>query len=913
MKEPACQLLLHTNGNATTPKRPLKTLLPLFTKRNDEGRNASVSSSSDTITSISSSSTVCNNDSSCFTSNNPIIRAKQPVAIPEYSTLRKLLLKFQRKPKHRKDILKVEVALWFRTNSNEVYFQESQDAAEESAYSFWGLKDVAKENKRLDAGRSILLKWWRLLLHGASKIAQDEKSLYFEFILEIMARNEFLEFDFVGPFHHAEWLHFQERPAIKEYRRLLVESLKVATDKLNQKSIYANFVSFSAKVLAICYFKVPGVAISLLQPLGVALKCMKSLQKEMINAESQEYQQQQQRLRSGIQHIFPSFLHKMATSDKRSYQDCLVNSADYSELPLSTPGNWKRRWESDDSELFFSFYRHYHVILSTYIKARYPDLSRFRIHRRNLILTVCPGYMCLASYFASKLHLLTQRQICSVTNGGIGINSSSSGTNFVPSTLSAMDSVQLINEPDDCKPAFISVVGKPTPLAVATKRYAECMTWNTIAADPNGLYNDMVNIWLRTVIKKTVLTSAEQVFCLIDLLEQTVLEVQKFPVELACFPVDRPFILYTLNVVLSQCDHAITLLRALSFIYAHFQFLTAQPGLLDMLCNRILMNTFILERLLLHWGKNVRIFFLRCLVWRVGRVWSTEDILWNTDLSNKTKENDVSKRHNVCNGHQCWLRWSSNNSALENTQVDKQCELEIHIKLETLMASFYKHYFSIQDKQESQPPNPTILEEPMTHFTSNLVLLPPCHASNFVKTQLKKSNPGRSLYQKATSFKFLALKKKSLTIKFDKKDLSKLFHNTNGSIATETSTFLEDGDTDEDFCNTDAIYKEEAIVSREIYTTTKECSAPSSNGPLSSQQEESDQDTSQSAFLSSIIHSWRYDHTKQVYAKEAVVELRKVVEEYYIWLENTRGTSAESASMTPKLFLGWPKNWSFST
>ncbi|CEP11861.1 hypothetical protein [Parasitella parasitica] len=862
---------------------------------NEKGHdnNTSVSSSSDTITSISSSSTVCNNNSSCLTSNKPVIRAKEPVAIPEYSTLRKL----------------------FSKNSNKIYFEESQDATKESAYSFWGLKDASKENKRLDAGRSILLKWWRLLLSSTAKITQDEKSLYFEFILEIMARNEFLEFDFVGPFHYAEWFQFQEQPMIKEYRRLLVESLKVAIDKLNQKSIYSNFVSFSAKVLAICYFKVPGVSVSLLQPLGVALNGMKSLQKEMMNAASQDSQQQQQQqhLRSEIQYIFPSFLHRMMASDRKSYQDCLVHDADFSELPLSKAGNWKRRWESDDSELFFSFYRHYHAILGTFMKARYSDMSQFRLHRRNLILTVCPGYMCMASYFASKLHLLTQREICSVTNGGVGTNTSNiSNTAFMPSTLSPMDNVQLINEPttSDSKSEFNSVVGKPRPLVMATKRYAECMAWNTIVADPDGLYNDMVNVWLRAVIKRTVLTSAEQVFCLIDLLEQTLLELQKFPVELSYFPVDRPFILYTLNVVLSQCDHTIALLRALSFIYAHFQFLTAEASLLDMLCNRILMNTFILERLLLHWGKNVRVFFLRCLVWRVGRVWSTEDILWSTDMSSMVRENGSSRsrNHNVCNGNQCWLRWSSNNPKFENTQVDTQYELEIHIKLETLMASFYKHFFGIQDRQESQPPNPTVLEEPIMHFTSNLILLPPCHASNVAKTQSKKSNTECSIHQKSANFKFLALKKKNLSIRFDRKEFSKLFNNTNAGMAqqleAENLVFSEDGDTDEALCNT--IYKQETFISREIYATTNESSASSI------QQEKSDQDTSQSAFLSSIINSWRYDHTKQVYAKMAIVELRKVVEEYYIWLENTRGTSAELASITPKLFLGWPKNWSFS-
>lgn len=78
-----------------TKKHHLLSLLPSFTKKKDDGNNVSVSSSSTTITSISSSSTIynkstCNNISVL---QKPIIRAKHPITIPDYSNLRKLFLK----------------------------------------------------------------------------------------------------------------------------------------------------------------------------------------------------------------------------------------------------------------------------------------------------------------------------------------------------------------------------------------------------------------------------------------------------------------------------------------------------------------------------------------------------------------------------------------------------------------------------------------------------------------------------------------------------------------------------------------------------------------------------------------------------------------------------------------------------
>lgn len=326
--------------------------------------------------------------------------------------------------------------------------------------------------------------------------------------------------DFLGPSQYTAWLQYQEHALVRDYRRLLVASLRLAIEKLNQKAIYSNMIAFSAKTLAICYFKIPGVAVSLLRALDSPLKMIHSVHKEMTaHCQQQHRQQQQHMFESDIQYVFPLFLHATMTSDKKAYQHCLLDdSMEDRELPLKRSGNWIRRWTSDDSELFFLFYRYYHTVLKTYMTARYPNLSQLRLYQRNLLLSVSPGYLCLASYFASKLHLLTQREICSVTNGGVGTSNNSKSNSFTASTLSPTDNIQLINEPaatehGNTSMLISSIIGKPKPLVMATRRYTECMAWNTVAADPDGLFHDMANVWLRAVIKKTVLTNPEQVFC----------------------------------------------------------------------------------------------------------------------------------------------------------------------------------------------------------------------------------------------------------------------------------------------------------------------------------------------------------------------------------------------------------------
>jgi hypothetical protein len=138
-----------------------------------------------------------------------------------------------------------------------------------------------------------------------------------------------------------------------------------------------------------------------------------------------------------------------------------------------------------------------------------------------------PGYMYFASFFAGKVDSLINREIHSVTtvvDQQLAVNNSKK-ISFLSSTIAPVDNIPMI---DETRP-FISnsgyndytaakahhntPTGKPKPLEMATKRYAECMTWCIVAADPSGLYHDMINVWIRFAIKRTTLTEAEGVYC----------------------------------------------------------------------------------------------------------------------------------------------------------------------------------------------------------------------------------------------------------------------------------------------------------------------------------------------------------------------------------------------------------------
>src|SRR5436190_4693732 len=82
---------------------------------------------------------------------------------------------------------------------------------------------------------------------------------------------------------------------------------------------------------------------------------------------------------------------------------------------------------------------------------------------------------------------------------------------------------------------------------------------------------------------------------------------------------DIPFYISLIKLLTEQSDHSITVLRTISFIYTHFFLLTSQPTYLKQLVKEIILDEEMFESLFCHWSRNVRIYYMRLLVWRLGR------------------------------------------------------------------------------------------------------------------------------------------------------------------------------------------------------------------------------------------------------------------------------------------------------
>ncbi|CAG8744910.1 32152_t:CDS:10 [Gigaspora margarita] len=466
---------------------------------------------------------------------------------------------------------------------------------------------------------------------------------------------------------------------IMSYRSALMTTLHYAIDRLNQKGVYSNVISFCARVLALCFFKIPGVGFALLQALPVCKSHIRRILKETVGEEDPSIDSISKQ-NDKISSLFPGHLKILCFLNLRTWLRQFENAKRiWGDPPIEMTGNWIRRWQSDDSELFFSFYKHYHIVLKSYIISYLSTSTSPKLMTPPFQYITAPGYVHLASFFLLKIESLIHRNIHTITTV-IQFEHSRNPNNFTTSTSSATRIPDMIN-PDASAigmgsysgvgmvgnsinnevandsaalEASMSGIaggvginnGKPKVLEMAGRRFVETM----VSIVENGVFQEMCNVWVKAVVKRTNLYDVEGVFCLLDFIDTLIMELDtRDNTVIASEPttpnsantsvssdsfsspfsppnltniLDITFYISLINLLLNSSDHTITILRTISFVYTQFSLLTSQPAYLKQLVKQIILDEEMFERMFCHWSRNVRIYFMRLLIWRVGRIGS---------------------------------------------------------------------------------------------------------------------------------------------------------------------------------------------------------------------------------------------------------------------------------------------------
>ncbi|ORY20952.1 hypothetical protein BCR39DRAFT_74335 [Naematelia encephala] len=399
-----------------------------------------------------------------------------------------------------------------------------------------------------------------------------------------------------------------------KFDSLMIECMSFVMGKLGAKGVFHNMLLFSGRFLAFAFFRVPHVGeqlVTVLQPpRGALMRFTRSaLIDESVPLEARP--------------TFPPHLAGLCFDDSRTYTARLASlTAEFAteeerDAFLFQPGNWLRRWQSDDSELFPAFYRAYHRQLAIYLTAAIKHYEGFEQPLPASLLLRAPGYAHLATIFAKKCHSYILGSVNAVTT-------SSNAQNFEATETAGFRGSQ-----------------KPAVLETANRRLVETLsTFANIRVNiPDGgsilevegqqLYSSMLDLWTKSIIAKTSLYAPKGVFCLFDLLDGIV----DPPVDFisgerdlkAPSLIDVPHLIHVVRLILTQGEHALTLVKVIAFVFTHWEVLTTRAEDRRQLCQELFLSKEVFERLLLFWSQSVRSYVLRLVVFRLGHLHTTKD------------------------------------------------------------------------------------------------------------------------------------------------------------------------------------------------------------------------------------------------------------------------------------------------
>jgi hypothetical protein len=233
------------------------------------------------------------------------------------------------------------------------------------------------------------------------------------------------------------------------------------------------------------------------------------------------------------------------------------------------------RWNANDSDLPFAFYRSYHRQLASYLVPVDKRSSLSTIEPLSPSSIICaPAFLFLSASLLEKCDALVHRNLRSVTSIGPG-----NGANF--------------NTNDS---ANLEIGRKPKVLELANRRIVSTLldlvggppisTSDAAGTTADTLirryaFSAMLPIWIRATVKKTSMYDTRSVFILLDLLEgliytlsyptTTEKAVIDAPDEACLKMFDIPFIFSFVRKILENGDNTVVVTRMIAFVYAHFE------------------------------------------------------------------------------------------------------------------------------------------------------------------------------------------------------------------------------------------------------------------------------------------------------------------------------------------------------
>jgi hypothetical protein len=379
------------------------------------------------------------------------------------------------------------------------------------------------------------------------------------------------------------------------YVQNLLSQMALVVDKMSLRTAPASLVAFSGKACAYAFCFCPGVADILVKLWHVPSETLRRVFSELGIPRSLDFGD----LSKEIALYFPPPMRSLSRVSQAALTEHLNRK-------VPTPsgaayirwyGPWVNRWTGRDSDLFFAFAKHFHMLVADFL----PTSSCMDKESRACV----PGLIPLHAQILTVLENTIYRQA-----------HQAQAENFASST------VDDLGNPDAAAPL-------PMTSANATRSMAEnrlIMLLRDLLADANPehatlreLYAESFDDVVKATARKISLYNNDACFALCDFMEESMTIMTRYHQTHRESPIlDWPFWLQVYRLMMTS-HNSLTEIRLIAFLYSTWNILISDDDRRRDLCLGWLLEPHFFDQHFNHWSPMVRHYFLRLLCWRVAR------------------------------------------------------------------------------------------------------------------------------------------------------------------------------------------------------------------------------------------------------------------------------------------------------
>ncbi|KAH7380084.1 hypothetical protein BKA66DRAFT_512859 [Pyrenochaeta sp. MPI-SDFR-AT-0127] len=410
----------------------------------------------------------------------------------------------------------------------------------------------------------------------------------------------------------------------------LLSQMAFVVDKMSLRNAAASLVTFCGKTCAYAFCFCPGIADMLVRLWSPSLDMMKRVMEESGVSKLDRLDVVSDRIIAS----FPPMLHSLKFHSLAKLVRSLRKPA---SPPLATAnldwyGLWLKRWSGAESDLFYVFVKHYHILITDFLPVEPSNSER-----------VCvPGLVMIHAQILVNLDATINRHTSPQQP-----EDNSSAT--APITFD-----DVLSDPDASASAIT------LPPANATRQMQEnrlimlirdfLSERNTHLHSARRIFAESFARLLQAQARKITIYDSNACYTLCDFLEESfiiMVRYEQYDSEHHSI-MDWPFWLSVCKSMTASHNTA-TEIKLYSFLYSIWPTLVLDEQRKASLCLDFLLEPTFFESRFNHWCPMVRSYFMRLLCWRVARFDGEE-----TDAEIKIQQ-ALSDRLRTVWSHYLWL------------------------------------------------------------------------------------------------------------------------------------------------------------------------------------------------------------------------------------------------------------------